>query len=236
MNILLILVIAILVIAAVNGIKRGFIKMLFSTITMIAALIIALLAGPVFAKHFQANESLMNKLTTSIHEKLNLDQLAENCPDTTDFMESVNLPDTIKETIITEEFLEKVDISSTAKNASAELSQAVSLFLAKTIIYMICFVVIFIGSAIIITIIGNVLDLIAKLPILKQANKFAGLLLGLVQGVLVVWLLFAVITIISGTEFGQSVHIYITESQLLTFLYNNNLPLKLITGQVEGMF
>ena len=76
---------------------------------------------------------------------------------------------------------------------------------------------------------NKVLDVFAKLPLLKQANKLVGMALGLVQGILLVWLFFALVTVISGTEFGQTMFRYINESKLLSFLYTNNIPMNFIT-------
>ena len=75
-----------------------------------------------------------------------------------------------------------------------------------------------------------------KLPLLKQANQLAGLALGAFQAVLIIWLFFAVVTIISGTEFGQSVFGYINSSKLLSFLYKNNIPMNFITKTVANLF
>ena len=85
-------------------------------------------------------------------------------------------------------------------------------------------------------VLNKILDLVAKLPLLKQANQLAGLALGTVQAILIIWLFFAIVTVISGTEFGQSIFGYINSSKLLSFLYTNNIPMNFITKTVANLF
>ena len=116
------------------------------------------------------------------------------------------------------------------------MAAGVAEFLAKTILGALCFVLVFIIAMILLYALNKVLDIFAKLPLLKQANKLVGMALGLVQGILLVWLFFALVTVISGTEFGQTMFRYINESKLLSFLYTNNIPMNFITKTVADLF
>jgi len=123
-----------------------------------------------------------------------------------------------------------------AEDASAKMAEVVAVFLAKMIITALCFVIVYIITLILLYLINKVLDVFAKLPLLKQANQLAGMALGLFQGILVIWLFFAVITVIGGTEFGQTTFGYINDSKLLSFIYTNNIPMNFITKTVANLF
>lgn len=67
------------------------------------------------------------------------------------------------------------------------------------------------------------LGLAAKLPVLHGINKMAGLVLGLGEGVLLVWIFFFVVTVCAATETGGELLLMIAESDVLSWLYRRNL-------------
>ena len=236
MNYVLIAVIAILAIGAIIGLKKGFVDMLFGAVSMTIALILAVIVGPKLGGVVQGSERIMETLTVKVSETLNLDELAVDIPDADVLLENLNLPEVMKEKLSSAEFMEKTGLDAATEDASHKMADAVALFLAKTIINALCFVIIFIVALILLWLLNNVLDVFAKLPLLKQANQLAGLALGLCQSVLVIWMFFAIITVISGSEFGQTVLGYVCDSKLLDFLYKNNIPMNYITKAAAELF
>lgn len=236
MNYVLIAVIAIMAIGAVIGLKKGFVDMLFGAVSMIIALIVAIMIGPKISAFVQENTGIADKVAVKVSQTLNLEELAIELPEPDAFVDNLNLPEIMKEKITSAEFTEKLNLDKMADDASRKMAEVVAAFLAKMIITAVCFVAVYIVALILLYLLNKVLDVFAKLPLLKQANQLAGMVLGLVQGVLVVWLFFAVITIIGGTEFGQTTFGYINDSKLLSFLYTNNIPMNFITKTVTNLF
>ena len=70
-------------------------------------------------------------------------------------------------------------------------------------------------------------DLIAKLPILKQFNELGGTIYGLLEGLFIVFIGFAVISLIAPM-LDPSILQAINSSLLGSICYNNNLLLKII--------
>lgn len=70
---------------------------------------------------------------------------------------------------------------------------------------------------------AHALDIIAKLPGIDSINHIGGLIVGLAEGLLVVWILFYVIALCQGSEWGAQMMDSIQEDQLLKFLYDNNI-------------
>lgn len=69
----------------------------------------------------------------------------------------------------------------------------------------------------------NVLDLVAKLPVLNSVNHIGGTVAGAAEGVIVVWILFSIITLCQSSEWGQQLLKDINQNLFLKTLYTNNV-------------
>lgn len=67
------------------------------------------------------------------------------------------------------------------------------------------------------------LDLIAKLPLLKETNRFLGILAGTGKGIFVIELGMLLISLGQNTEIGSCMLKWVYESPILEFLYENNV-------------
>ena len=84
--------------------------------------------------------------------------------------------------------------------------------------YVLAFIIASIG----LNIACGVLDIVAKLPVLNQINKTGGLLVGLVEGVLRVSVIFIVIDMFAATQWGNTLLIMIHSNEYVKMLYENN--------------
>ena len=98
------------------------------------------------------------------------------------------------------------------------------------ILNAISFVLVFVGVSIIMRIIIRCLNLLSRLPVIHTMNKMGGMLVGLLKGLILLWLICIVITIMSGTEAGIYLYGQINESPFLKYIYDNNMIMALITG------
>lgn len=89
----------------------------------------------------------------------------------------------------------------------------------KIFSYILAFIIVSIGLSVACT----ALNIVAKLPVLHQINSMAGFFVGLVEGLLDVWIIFIVLDLFAGTEWGSALLNSIHNSQFLTILYENNL-------------
>lgn len=103
------------------------------------------------------------------------------------------------------------------------LGDAVSGYLAETILQAAAFLVTLVLVGVLVQGIAFSLGIAARLPVLHGINKLAGLVLGLAEGILVVWILFFVITACSTTEWGGKLLLMIAEDDILSWIYRNNL-------------
>jgi uncharacterized membrane protein required for colicin V production len=231
MNWLLIVVLIILLGNAIIGMKVGFIKTVFSLVSLLLALILTLWVSPMVKGYMIGNEKIYNGIATKVEKMLPMGEEEIEEEEQSSVIEGLSLPKSIKE-----DLMENNTVESYKELAITNFKEYVSKYLTGVIINSVAFIVTFIVILIILWVIFMALDLISKLPLLNQVNKTAGLLAGLAHGLIVVWLFFILLTVFGSTEFGQSVMKLVEENEVLSIIYNNNILLKLIASATKIIF
>lgn len=211
--VILIGVIAVLALSALYGYKRGFIHIVLSMVAMIVTFVLAaLLTVPVSAMISSATP-----LDENIEKSVSSLVADANVVDVTS-ISNLNLPEQIEEIL--------VEGASGAVGGFAEyVVDTVSDLILKAIVFFVLIIVIYI----IVRIVILMLDFISKLPVINSINKTGGLIVGLVQGLLIVWIGCLVVTAFSDKAWAQEVFAQINANPLLTFIYNNNLIIFIVT-------
>lgn len=96
-------------------------------------------------------------------------------------------------------------------------------YVAGIIINIIACILTFIIVFLVLRILINILDLVAKLPVLNGINHLGGTIAGALEGVIVTWILFFVITLCQSSELCQGLLQDINQNSFLKILYENNL-------------
>ena len=84
--------------------------------------------------------------------------------------------------------------------------------------YVIAYVVASVG----LNVICGVLDVVAKLPVLNQINKTGGLLVGVAEGILRVWIVFLVLDIFATSQWANLLLVMVHSNPYIEMLYENN--------------
>lgn len=198
------IIIAIILLFTFLGYKRGLIKLAIKLCTFIIAIVLAFM--------------LYKPLANIVIENTGIDESIQN---------------TIIENILPEGFSadEEIDLSNDLPNIILKNSQntvkGVATSISNTLIETACLLVIFIAVKIILKFVTFIADLIAKLPILKQFNKLGGTIYGVLEGLLIVFVGFAVISLIAPL-LDTSILQAINGSTLGAYLYNHNLLLNFL--------
>lgn len=79
------------------------------------------------------------------------------------------------------------------------------------------------------------LGLIAKLPLLNGLNRFLGMLAGIIEATVVIWVGFAIISCLKIPVNGHLLVELITENRFLDFLYRHNMLYNFIQ-RIIGIF
>ena len=227
MNWLLICVIGILVVCALEGYFRGFIKIVFSLLAMIITLAVVSVAAPRITTYIEENTELDERIT----EKC-LEHVEKNAQDRLDLEAQEKSEETrqqLEENGISGGELDAL-MDKAAEAGSDAVHQAMAQKITHFIISLIACIVTYVVVYLVLHIILNVLDLVVKLPVLKGINRFMGMLAGGVKGFLIVWVAFYLIHIMAATEWGTRLVTYIRENEFLAFLYQHNLLVQIFTG------
>ena len=198
------MVLSIVLLFVFLGYKRGLVKVAFKLCTFFIAIILAFMLYKPVAKIVIENTNIDETIESKITDKI----LPEGKTETDEVDLSESLP-----TII-------------LKN-SENTVQSIAKSCSNTLIEIACLVLIFIITKIVLKFVTALADLIAKLPILKQFNKLGGTIYGIIEGLFIVFLGFAVISLIAPM-LDVSVLEAINSSTLGSICYNNNILLKII--------
>lgn len=235
MNWLLFVVLAILIGNALIGRKVGFVKTVFSLCSMIVAIVLTLLISPTINDLMKGNEKFYNYIEDKVGKIVQAEakETEEEAKETKNeeeikFIGKLPLPQSIKDTLT-----KNKDSKENGILSSGGLKDYIVKYLAEVIIKALAFTVTFIIILILLWAICFALNLISKLPILNSVNKTAGLLAGLVHGLVIVWIFFILLTVFGGTLFGQDTLKMIGENEILSFIYNNNLLLRFVTSATK---
>ena len=96
-------------------------------------------------------------------------------------------------------------------------------YIARIVVNMIACVVTFIIVVLVLRILVNLLDIVAKLPVLNGMNHLGGTVAGAIEGILIVWILFFIITLCQSSELCRGFLKDINQNPFLKILYENNI-------------
>lgn len=224
MNWILIVTLLIIGGGAFLGWRAGFVKTVFSLVSTIAVLILTLMFSPIVTNFLKGNETVFNAINSKVDLVINLPDAEEAGTSTDEFIDGLSLPESIKDAMKNNEA-----VSEYAGEQLEQLEAFICEMLTGIIINAIGFIITFLVAAVGMTVLCFVLDMFSRLPVLHQINTMAGVAAGALEGLVIVWIFFVVITMAGSTEFGQEALVQISENPLLSFLYDSNLLSGFIT-------
>lgn len=210
-------VLAVFVLFALHGYRKGFVKIAYSLAAIILSIVLVSALTPyvkdVLLEKTQLYTKLTDKCSVRIEEKY-AQNTSEEPKDQADLLEQagVKLPPALTTTVS----------CMLQEEASSNLYHMAGRQVAMWILCAISFVLTMLLVGIIIEIIGGFLNIVARLPVLHGFNRIMGAGAGLVQGLLVFWLAAVVLTIFCTSKTVQPVMEAIYANKYLTFLYENN--------------
>lgn len=214
-----------LIALTVYGYSKGLVRMIFSVVSVFIILILVTIFSPI-AKEIVTDSPvekwIYEKTDKYVDDSLN--KVLEDSPvsglgkkEQAKVINKLSLPENIRSEMI------KLNTEKGYKNFDVDnFSDYVTAFVTDKIIDALVFVVLLIVVSILVYLAIFLLDVLAKLPIIKFFNKGGGAVLGFVEGVLIVWVACIFITMFSTTDWGQAVFKEIDKNPVLEMIYNNN--------------
>lgn len=225
-------VLALIVFACVSGFRKGFVKELVSAFFMIISFLLVWVINPyvnTFIREYTpVYETIQNQCQEMVMEKTG-DKKALDKEEQSQVMDDLEIPDLLKNTL--------------AKNNTAEtyhylavntFSEYISDSLAVMAVNGISFLLSYIISAVVIKLLGYILNVLTKLPVINGINKLAGGVVGAAKCVIFIWIALLVLTLLCDTSFGKTGMTLVQKDTFLNFLYNQNVFVKVFMSIFYG--
>lgn len=210
---------AVLVLFLIIGLCKGFVTQLFSFLGSIAALILASLLCGVVVKGLNGAFGLSDGLAATLASKfgssewltfsISEENIRKACTD-------MALPSFIADFAVNQ--------TAGAIGAYENLGDFISYSLANLIISGVTYVALYWLIKLVIFLLKKVFEKLVTLPGLHAANKILGCVLGLIKGLILVYVLLFFISIIpSGEGFFANVKQAVSDSSVALFLSEHNV-------------
>lgn len=255
-----VVVVAVLITFFIIGWKKGFLKVILKAVSLLVTLIIAAFLLQPATDFLAENTKIEKQMETRLEKKLGfstqsesgdmekkdkedeqetgydvsqLEEIEKNLSEEeradveTEIIKGLSLPGLLKNSLIAKNNVEEY-VKLGVESFKQYIVKSIAMLELKILTYIGLVIVIFVGIRLLLL----VSKVIAKIPVIKGINKFAGGIVGLIEGLLFIWLVGLIVSLISQTEFGTGVVEVIHKSFVLDFFYEQNLLLKL----AETMF
>lgn len=235
MNVVDYVILGILGLSVLVGLYRGFISSVASLGGSILSLAASFWLSPKLVAAVQAHPDWIQTLASYTDASsrlgdLNLSQTAVNTLNQGSIAEvisRVSLPEPLGTLLKTN--LEKQVFAS---SGVTQVGDYVSQTIAGAILNVICYLVCFIGLFIVFHFVLNFLKAVFKFPVLKQLNSVAGGIFGLLRGVLLCFIAFALIPLIETMVPIDGIAALVEQSTLAPVFNSGNLIMAIMNGRL----
>lgn len=229
-NWLMVVTAAILIVAGILGYINGLIKTILNLVLGAVTLVLVVLVSPKVCAFLQEQTPLPGYIQAKVEsivlekaeekrkEGISLEQLGMD-----EFVEELPFLPAMKDAV-----LESDAFQTQASQEIQELASNVGTVMAEKVIVLIGYFSTFVVVFVALRILAFLLDIIGHLPLINGINKMTGLVAGLAEGLVVVWILGIGLTLVGTTELGQSAALCIQESKFLSVVYGYNLLQELV--------
>ena len=233
MNIVDIVILAILGLSVLVGLYRGFISSVASMGGCLLSLGLSFWLSPKLATAIQNNPEILKTLAsyTDAATKLGDQTLAGSSVTAltetgiTEIVNKVSLPAPLS-TLLQSNLQNKVF------GAAADVGTYVSQTIVGAILNVICYIVCFLLLMLVIHFVINFLKVVFKFQVLKQLNSIAGGAFGLLRGVLLCFVAFALLPLIQTLLPVKDINQLVEASALAPLFNSGNLILAIMNGRL----
>ena len=225
-------VLALIAAACIMGFRKGFVKEIVSVFFMLISFLLVWAVNPyvnTFVKEYTpVYDTIQDKCQTMVSEQIGnkktLDKEEQN-----QVMENMELPDLLKNALV-----ENNTAETYRYLAVSTFTEYISDSLAVMAVNGISFLISFVLSAAVIKLLGFILNVLTKLPVINGINKIAGAAVGVIKCISFIWIAFLVLTLLCNTTLGQQGMALIQQDAFLNFLYSQNVFVKVFMSVFYG--
>jgi len=202
-----ILTAAVFILFIIIGYKKGLLRSLYGIAALAASIIIAYLLYP-YIKDIISGSVIGSSIRDLVRTKYVEPGVLSKSLDASD------LPDYMRSMVST---------------GRVGLENALTGFVSNLVLNLISFLVVFLITRILISVVGQILHIISRLPLIRLFDRAGGVIFGTVEALFVLYLVFAVVYAVAPLRENPTTKAYISESTLTKTMYENNPLVKLVT-------
>ncbi len=254
MNILELIIIAMTVLFAAVGYWKGFVRKLASLLSLVVSVVLVSMCLPYVTEFLKDRTPVYDRIAKQCREvvesqmesALGGDSAVGTVPGVSIDLGSAGIgADSFAQTeligrlplpqMFREQLLSNNNSEGYQRLGVSTFQDYVVNFCATMILNVLSFIVAFLLVQIALRIVIAALDILSQAPVIGMLNRVAGLLLGLLQMLFLLWLFFMALSAMSTTETGLYLMSMVQESRLLSYLYDSNLFMRIVL-QAVGLF
>ena len=232
MNLVDWIIVGIIGVSVLIGLYRGFIASVASMGGSLVSLGASYWLTPKLVDYLQSHTGLASTLETYLDARTRLDTTTAgqsvaglSSGSISDILSKVGLPAPL-------DTLLKTNLENQVFSAGQNVGEYVRQTIVGAAMNVICFVVCFIVLMLLFHIIINLLKAIFKFPVLKQLNSVAGGAFGLLRGVLLCFVLFALMPLLQTLIPVEGLGEMVQASTLAPVFNSGNLILSIMNGHL----
>lgn len=203
-------ILAIFILCIIIGYVRGLTGSLIKILSFVLSIVIAFILFVPVSNLIINNTQIDDNLEQSIREMIigNSEEEEQKMPEAiTDYIEQ--------------------QVEAASDSAKEAIADSTAQEVALTIVKAGTWIALFIIARILLIFLRFITSLIAKLPVIKQFDKLGGIIYGVIEGLIIIYVLLAIISFVSPMTNGTLTNA-IESSYVGSMMYNNNLLLKII--------
>ncbi len=232
MNVLLIIVAALAFLLILHGYKRGLFKSAVSMIGIILAVFLTALLSPYVNKLVCQYTRIDEYIKTVIIDRFEIDieETGLTRAEEMRMIEDIPLPENVKEWLIengNEENYSFLQAKGFNDYVAIYLTELVMKGLTCLLTYAVCMIAVWILMA--------VSDILTDIPIVHGIDKLGGMVFGAAQALILVWMIFIILTLLSAFEAGAVMMDMIEENAVLSWLYEKNVFLYFLVDMMNNL-
>lgn len=235
MNWLYIIVMAYIVISALRGYHKGFIKVIYSTLALLVTIVLVAFMTPLIADVIEEYTPLYDQFESGCEKfvRAQIGQKLEKDGALTDDLK-------LLESILPEELEDILNLGSRKAVTDSLESQKIYQKIAKTAAdFCVNFAAFLIASAaasLFLFIAGRKLDFISKIPGIHLINMIMGFLAGIVKAFIVIWTVFLIIKVTAILPSSAALIKVIEDDAVLKNLYEQNRLAELLKTIMPSIY
>lgn len=210
------IIVGILLLCIFLGFKRGLTGSILKILSFVIAIIIAAILFKPVSNFVIQNTKVDDKIEESI-----LGLVEEEVEEKGKVDQNTNLPNAMVDYI--NESVEKA-----AQDAKTSIVKSTAHNITITIVNAGVAILLFIIAKIALIFVKAISNLITDLPIIKQVDKTGGIIYGILEGIVIVYVILSILSFIAPLIEQTGIITALNKSFIGGILYNNNILLKII--------